>query len=76
MSERSFGRWRLLAGRHRGAAARFDLCLAQSSADAQRYAQLGAPRVSNIGNLKLDVPAPPADPPALSKLPKHVVTRS
>ena len=55
---------------------RFDLCLAQSSGDAQRYGQLGAPRISNIGNLKLDVPAPPADAPTLSKLTGIVLTRS
>ena len=40
------------------------------------YGQLGAPRISNIGNLKLDVPAPPADAPTLSKLAGIVVTRA
>ena len=40
---------------------RFDLCLAQSAEDAARYAGLGAPRYVTTGNLKLDVPAPPAD---------------
>ena len=46
----------------------FDLCLAQSTADADRYAHLGAPRVSMTGNLKLDVPAPPADPARLQEM--------
>jgi 3-deoxy-D-manno-octulosonic-acid transferase len=40
---------------------RFDLCLAQSAAYAARYRDLGAPRISTTGNLKLDVPEPPAD---------------
>ncbi len=68
LSERSFSRWRLLPGVIAALLGRFDLCLTQSSADAQRYAQLGAPRVSSIGNLKLDVPAPPVDQPTLRTL--------
>lgn len=68
VSERSFSRWRLLPGVIAALLQRFDLCLAQSSADAQRYGQLGAPRVSSIGNLKLDVPAPPVDQAALHTL--------
>jgi len=47
---------------------RFDLCLTQSAADAERYAQLGAPRVSTTGNLKLDVPAPPVDQTVLERI--------
>jgi 3-deoxy-D-manno-octulosonic-acid transferase len=76
VSERSFKRWRFLPQAIAALLARFDLCLAQSSGDAQRYGQLGAPRISNIGNLKLDVPAPPADAPTLSKLTGIVLTRS
>jgi 3-deoxy-D-manno-octulosonic-acid transferase len=76
LSERSFKRWRILPQVIAALLARFDLCLAQSTGDAQRYGQLGAPRISNIGNLKLDVPAPPADPPTLSKLTGIVLTRS
>jgi 3-deoxy-D-manno-octulosonic-acid transferase len=76
VSERSFKRWRLLRQAIAALLARFDLCLAQSSGDAQRYGQLGAPRISNIGNLKLDVPAPPADASTLSKLTGIVLTRS
>jgi 3-deoxy-D-manno-octulosonic-acid transferase len=76
VSERSFKRWRFLPHAIAALLARFDLCLAQSSSDAQRYGQLGAPRISNIGNLKLDVPAPPADAPTLSKLTGIVLTRS
>lgn len=61
LSERSFTRWRYLPGTIRALLGRFDLCLAQSEADAERYGDLGAPRVSVTGNLKLDVPAPPVD---------------
>jgi 3-deoxy-D-manno-octulosonic-acid transferase len=67
VSERSFSRWRLQPGLIAALLQRFDLCLAQSGADAQRLSQLGAPHISTIGNLKLDVPAPPADPQALRK---------
>jgi len=68
LSERSFGRWRLLPRSIAALLTRFDLCLAQSGVDAQRYAQLGAPRISSIGNLKLDAPAPPVDPSTLRNL--------
>jgi 3-deoxy-D-manno-octulosonic-acid transferase len=61
LSERSFGRWRMVPNAIEALLTRFDLCLTQSSADGQRYARLGAPRISSTGNLKLDVPAPPVD---------------
>ena len=67
VSERSFGRWRLFPGAIAALLARFDLCLAQSSANAQRFSRLGAPRISSTGNLKLDVPAPPVDRPTLNR---------
>ena len=68
VSERSFSRWQLQPGVIAALLQRFDLCLAQSSADAQRFGRLGAPRIRSIGNLKLDVPAPPVDLPTLRKL--------
>ena len=68
LSERSFGRWRKVPRVIAALLDRFDLCLAQSAADAERYAKLGAPRVIAAGNLKLDVPAPPADPKTLDQL--------
>src|ERR1043166_948262 len=61
LSERSFTRWRYLPSTINALLSRFDLCLAQSEADAERYSELGAPRLSVTGNLKLDVPAPPVD---------------
>jgi 3-deoxy-D-manno-octulosonic-acid transferase len=61
LSERSFNRWRYFPGTVGALLGRFDLCLAQSVADAERLAELGAPRIITTGNLKLDVPAPPVD---------------
>jgi len=68
LSERSFKRWRRVPGVIAALLNQFDLCLAQSATDAERYAKLGAPRVSATGNLKLDVPALPADEAALRRL--------
>jgi len=76
VSERSFSRWQKLPGVIAALLERFDLCLVQSSGDAQRYAQLGAPHVSCVGNLKLDVPAPPVDQSSLRKLSDVVGGRS
>jgi 3-deoxy-D-manno-octulosonic-acid transferase len=67
VSERSFGRWRLAPGTIAALLGRFDLCLAQSPDNAQRFSRLGAQRVTSTGNLKLDVPAPPADVPTLNR---------
>jgi 3-deoxy-D-manno-octulosonic-acid transferase len=65
LSERSFRRWRLVQRTIGALLGRFDLCLAQSAEDAARYAGLGAPRYVTTGNLKLDAPAPPANPEKL-----------
>jgi 3-deoxy-D-manno-octulosonic-acid transferase len=59
LSERSFTRWKVLPHAAEALLRPFDLCLAQSRLDAERYAALGAQRVEISGNLKLDVPAPP-----------------
>ena len=75
VSERSFNRWRRVPGVIAALLGCFDLCLTQSAADTQRYAQLGAPRISSSGNLKLDVPAPPADQTTLRKLKSIIGTR-
>jgi 3-deoxy-D-manno-octulosonic-acid transferase len=61
LSERSFTRWRYAPKTIGALLGRFDLCLTQSEPDADRYSELGAPRVTMTGNLKLDVPAPPVD---------------
>jgi 3-deoxy-D-manno-octulosonic-acid transferase len=68
VSERSFHRWRAIHGTARALLGRFDLCLAQSGLDANRFTQLGAEQVEVTGNLKLDVPAPPIDNDKLNAL--------
>src|SRR5580704_2163899 len=68
MSERSLRRWRRLPRTIAVLTGCFDLCLAQSAADAERYRFLGAYAVTTVGNLKYDVPAPPADQVELASL--------
>jgi 3-deoxy-D-manno-octulosonic-acid transferase len=75
LSERSYLRWRKAPATIAALLERFDLCLAQSTHDAERYAELGAPRVSMTGNLKLDVPAPPADADNLAEIQDAVAGR-
>jgi len=68
MSPRSFPRWRRVSGTISALLGRFELCLAQSETDADRFSTLGCPNVVTTGNLKLDVPAPPADQAKLERL--------
>ncbi len=68
MSPRSFPRWRRMYGTISALLSRFDICLAQSKTDAERFSALGGRDVVTTGNLKLDVPAPPADPAKLERL--------
>src|SRR5258708_15636291 len=68
MSHRSFPRWRRVAGTISALLGRFDVCLTQSELDAERFAALGSRNVITTGNLKLDVPAPPADSAKLERL--------
>jgi 3-deoxy-D-manno-octulosonic-acid transferase len=68
MSHRSFPRWRRISGTISALLGRFEVCLAQSQLDAERFAALGGRNVIATGNLKLDVPAPPADAAKLERL--------
>jgi len=68
VSERSYKRWRRAPSAIAALLGRFELCLAQSSVYATRYRDLGAPRIVTTGNLKLDVPEPPANQDQLEKL--------
>src|SRR5882757_3570666 len=68
MSHRSFPRWRRVSGTISALLGRFDVCLAQSELDGERFAALGSRNVTVTGNLKLDVPAPPADTGKLERL--------
>ena len=68
MSQRSFPRWRRVSNTISALLGRFEACLTQSEIDAERFSALGSRNVLTTGNLKLDVPAPPADPAKLEKL--------
>ena len=68
MSHRSFPRWRRVSSTISALLGRFDVCLAQSRVDAERFTALGSRNVVVTGNLKLDVPAPPADFTKLERL--------
>jgi 3-deoxy-D-manno-octulosonic-acid transferase len=68
MSPRSFPRWRRVSNTISALLGRFDVCLAQSQTDAERFSALGSRNVVTTGNLKLDVAAPPADAAKLERL--------
>ena len=68
MSHRSFPRWRRVSGTISALLSQFEVCLAQSRVDAERFSALGSRNVVITGNLKLDVPAPPADFAKLERL--------
>ncbi len=68
MSARSFARWRLVPGLIRPMLEGFALCLAQSQAQAERFAALGAAEVKCLGNLKQAAAPLAADPGELAAL--------
>jgi 3-deoxy-D-manno-octulosonic-acid transferase len=68
MSQRSYPRWQKFSDTIGALLGRFDICLAQSDTDAERFGALGSHGVVTTGNLKLDVAAPPADPEKLERL--------
>jgi 3-deoxy-D-manno-octulosonic-acid transferase len=75
MSEQSFKGWRSLRRTAKALLGKFDLCLAQSSLDGERFSQLGMAVVQVTGNLKLDVPAPPADEMKLVEMQRATADR-
>ncbi|SNS30540.1 3-deoxy-D-manno-octulosonic-acid transferase [Tardiphaga sp. OK246] len=68
MSQRSFPRWQKFSATISALLGRFEICLAQSETDAERFSALGSRSVVVTGNLKLDVQAPPGDAVKLDKL--------
>lgn len=68
MSARSFGRWGRVPALARALLDPLDLILAQSDADAARYAALSGRVVTSTGTLKYDAAPPPADAEALARL--------
>jgi 3-deoxy-D-manno-octulosonic-acid transferase len=75
LSERSFERWRKMPNAIETLLKRFDLCLVRTPSDAKRFGDLGAPRLSVVGNLKFDVPQLPVDDSKLAALAKALGTR-
>jgi 3-deoxy-D-manno-octulosonic-acid transferase len=76
MSQRSFQRWRAAPATMGTLLSRFEMCLVQSQGDGDRFTALGSPHVFNTGNLKFDVPAPPADPHKLAQLTRALQGRT
>ena len=68
LSARSFARWRRLGTALRPPLGAFTRILAQSDADAARFAALGARGVAMPGNLKFDAAILPADATELATL--------
>lgn len=68
ISPRSFEGWRKVSGVAQALFGRFALCVAQSRPDAERLVGLGAPVGAISGNLKFDLPPPPADPAAVEHM--------
>lgn len=68
MSPRSFPRWQKFSATIGALLGRFDICLAQSETDAERFSTLGSRSVVVTGNLKLDVQAPPGDIAKLERM--------
>ncbi len=68
MSTPSFRRWRRRPGMSRPIFSAFDLILAQNDTLAERFAQLGAARALDVGNLKADAPPPPTELPGRRRL--------
>ena len=67
ISRRSAERWRAVPGAAKSVFGAVDLCLAQDSDNAARFLALGARCVRIAGNLKFDVPPPPADSAKLAE---------
>ena len=76
MSERSFRSWGAFPPLARAVVGRARLFLAQTLADAERLKHLGADRVEVCGNLKFDVPPPPADEAAVEHLRSEIGART
>ncbi|MFM9860473.1 3-deoxy-D-manno-octulosonic acid transferase [Pseudoxanthobacter sp. M-2] len=75
LSARSYRRWRKLPATAQAMFGSVDLVLAQSEADGERFAGLGAATVEVTGNLKVDGPPPPADADELAALAAMVGAR-
>ena len=68
MSDRSNRRWSKRPALAQAIFGNLSHVLAQSEVDGERFRSLGAPWVSVVGNLKIDVEMPKADPATLAAL--------
>lgn len=68
LSDRSYKRWKHFPQVAQAILSCFSLALAQTSADSERLSLLGLTHVGVTGNLKFDVPPPPADLEAVAIL--------
>ena len=68
MSARSFEGWQRHFGFISSVLASTEICIAQNDTYAMRYAQLGAPNVVALGNIKFDSPPLPAATGDLERL--------
>ncbi|GGF69718.1 3-deoxy-D-manno-octulosonic acid transferase [Terasakiella brassicae] len=68
MSDKSLKTWQRVPGFAKKLLGAFDLCLAQTDEDAQRYRDLGAQNVQCPGNLKYASPDLPVDDAELAQL--------
>lgn len=68
MSPPSFLRWQRWKSLARALLGCFDLVLAQSGTDAERFRTLGAKKVLRMGNMKFAVPALPCDEGTLAEI--------
>ncbi len=75
MSAASHNRWRLAPASIRRLLGTFDLCLAQTEAEAARLGALGARDVRYVGHLKYAAETLPADPAALAEFRQAVGSR-
>ncbi len=75
LSGRRFLTWRKFPGFAGSLLHRIDLCLAQTNADAQRFAKLGMQKVRVTGSLKYDFVPVPVDQSALARLLARIGTR-
>ncbi len=68
ISPRSFSGWQRFGGLIEEVLGKFDLCLGQSEADAERLRHLGARNAKSVGNLKFSVPPLPVEDRELATL--------
>ncbi|MTI00594.1 3-deoxy-D-manno-octulosonic acid transferase [Roseibium sp. RKSG952] len=76
MSDKSFGSWKKLGASAKGLFGCFDLVLAQSPGDAERFDELGCRLVETSGNLKFDARLAPPNEAELAKLEQDIGQRS